>query len=71
MFNMASELGLVGGPGFETSLCNLFPICWFESPCRTQFILSHSPCAGMGPHVKKGFKGMIFILNSNPTSLSF
>ena len=26
-FNMVSELSLAGGPGFESPLCNLFPIC--------------------------------------------
>ena len=25
----------------------------------------------MGPHVREGVKGMLFILNPNPTSLSF
>ena len=31
----------------------------------------NSPCAGMRLHVREGVKDMIFILNSNPTSLSF
>ena len=31
-FNMVSELGLAGGPGFESSPCNLILICLFESP---------------------------------------
>ena len=35
------------------------------------FGLFDSPRAGMGPHVREGVKGMIFILNLNPTSLSF
>ena len=68
---MVSELGLARGPGSETSLCNLSPICWFESLWRTLLGLFDSLCAGMGPYVKEGFKGMIFILNPNPTSLSF
>ena len=54
-----------------TSLCNFFLICLFESLYRAQFDLFNSPCAGMGWHVRDGFKGMIFILNQNPISLSF
>ena len=33
--------------------------------------LFDSPCAGMGLHVKEGVKGKMFILNPNPTTLSF
>ena len=68
---MVSKLGLARGPGSETSLCNLSPTCWFESLWRTLLGLFDSLFAGMGPYVNEGFKGMIFILNPNPTSLSF
>ena len=52
---------MAGGIGFETFLCNLFPICLFKSPWRVLFGLSHSPCVGMRPHMRKGFKGIIHI----------
>ena len=68
---MVLELGLVGGPRFESPLCNLFSICLFESPWKTLFGLFDSPRARMGPHVREGVKGMIFILNPNLISLSF
>ena len=69
---MVSEPGLIEGPRFEPPLCNLFLICSFESPWRTLFGLFNSPCAGMVLHMKEGgVKGMIFVLNSNPISLSF
>ena len=68
---MVLELDLVGGPWFKTSFCNLFPIWRFESPWRTLFGLFDSLRAGMRPHVREGVKGMIFILNLNPTNLSF
>ena len=68
---MVLELGLAGGPGFEPPLCYLFPICLFERPWRTLFDLFDSPSVVMGPHVKEGVKDMIFVLNQNPTSLSF
>ena len=45
---------MVGGPGFEPSLCNLIPICLFESSCRTIFGLFDSPRVGMWPHVREG-----------------
>ena len=35
------------------------------------FGLFDTPLAGKGPHVMEGVKGMIFILNQNPISLSF
>ena len=31
-FNMVSKPDLTGGPGYVPYLCNLFPICLFESP---------------------------------------
>ena len=69
---MISEPSLAGGPGFEPPLCNLFLICRFESPWSTTlfglFDFSH---AGMRLHVRSGVKGMIFILNLNPTSSGF
>ena len=68
---MILEPGLVGGPGFEPPLCNLFPILLFESLWRTIFGLFDSPRAGLCQHMKEGVKGMIFILNPNCTSLSF
>ena len=37
----------------------------------TLFGLFDSPRTGMGLHVMKGVKGMIFILHPNPISLSF
>ena len=62
--------GLARGHGFEPPLCNLFPICLFESLGRTLFGLFDSPCIGMRLHMREGVKDMIFILNPNPTSLS-
>ena len=70
-FNMVSELGLVGSSGFEPPLYNLFAICRFKSSWRTLFGLFDSLHAGMGLHVREGVKGMIFILNPNPTSSCF
>ena len=35
------------------------------------FGLFDYPRAGMWPHLREGVKGMIFVLNPNPTSLSF
>ena len=67
---MVSESGLVG-LGFELPLCNLFQICCFESLLRTLFGVFYYPHAGMALHVREDIKGMIFILNQNPTSLSF
>ena len=72
---MVSELGLVGGHGFEPPLCNL-NIC---APCVYLKVhnglrcigLFVSPRAGMRSHVREGVEGMLFILNPNPTSLSF
>ena len=52
-------------------LCNLFFICCFKSPWMTLFDLFYSPRVGMELHVSKSVKGMIFILNPNPTNLSF
>ena len=49
---MVSEPDLVKGPGFELPLCNLFPICLFESPWRTLFGLFNSTHEVMGLHVK-------------------
>ena len=68
---MVLETSLVGGPEFEPPLYNLFPICLFESQWKTLFGLFDSPRAGMGLHVRESVKGMVFILNQNPTSLSF
>ena len=68
---MVSEPSLARGPGFESPLYNLFLICLFESPWRTLFGLFDFPHAGMRLHVRKGVKGMIFILNPNPISLNF
>ena len=44
---MVSEFGQLGGPWFDNFLCNLFPICWFESPWKTLFGLFDSPCEGI------------------------
>ena len=63
---MVSKLGLVGGLGFDLPLYNLFPIFYFKVNGGLYLV-----CAGMWPHVREGVKGMIFILNPNPTSLSF
>ena len=68
---MVSEPGLARGLGFEPPPCNLFPICLFESPRRTLFGLFDSSREGMRVHVRESVKGMIFILNLNPISLSF
>ena len=68
---MVSEPNLARGHGFKPPLCNLFPICLFKSPWRTLFGLFDSPHAGIGLHVRESVKDMIFILNPNPTSLSF
>ena len=54
MYNMVSKLGLVGGVELESSLCNLLPICLFESPWT--FDLFDSPSASMWPQVRKGVK---------------
>ena len=35
------------------------------------FDLFDSPRTGMGLHMREGVRSMIFILNPNPTSLSF
>ena len=51
-FNMVSELGLAGGPGFEPSPCNLIPI--YLKVHEGLFGLFDSPRAGMGPHVREG-----------------
>ena len=82
LFNMVSKPSLARGPRFEPHLCNLFPICLFESPWRILLIkkkssgrilfgLFDSSRAGMGLHIKEGVKEIIFILKPNPTSLSF
>ena len=68
---MVSKSGLAGGLGFEPPVYNLFPICFSESLWRTLFGLFDSPRANMRLHVREGVKSMIFILNSNPTRLSF
>ena len=68
---MVLEPSLTGGLGFEPPFCNIFLICSFESPWRTLFGLFDSPRASIGLEVREGVKGMIFILNPNPTSLSF
>ena len=68
---MVLKLGLAGGAGFKPPLCNLCPIFLFESPWNTLIGLFNSPRAGMGLQVRKSVKGMIFILDPNPTSLSF
>ena len=68
---MVLQPGSVGGPRFESHFCNLFPICWFESPWRTLYGLFDSTRMSMRLHVREGVKGMIFILNTNPTNLNF
>ena len=56
---MVSEPGFARGPRFEPPLCNLYPICLFESPWRTLFDLLNSPGASMGLHVRECVKGMM------------
>ena len=42
-----------------------------KSSWMTLFGLFDSPRMGIGLHVREGVKGMIFMLNSNPTILNF
>ena len=55
-FNMISEFGLARGFGFETSFCNLFLICLFESTWRTLFGLFDISRAGIELHVRDDLK---------------
>ena len=55
-FNMVPELGITKGYLLETSLRNLFPIFWFESPWRALFGLFDSLREGMGPHMGRVLK---------------
>ena len=64
---MVSELDLARGLGFKPPLCNLFGLKVYGGLYR----FFESPWAGVGLHMREGVKDMIFILNSNPTSLSF
>ena len=55
---------------YVSSFCKLMRINVFLFSQQTLFDLFDSPRAGMGLHVKEGVKGMTFILNPNPTSLT-
>ena len=65
---MVSEPGLAQRHGFEPPLFNLnicSPFVYLKAHNRLSLIgLFDSPRVGMGPHVREGVKGMIFILNS-------
>ena len=68
---MVSESSLAGRLEFEPPLAIYSPFVDLKVHRRFYFVcLFDSPSMGMELHVREGVKGMIFILNQNPTSLS-